>query len=136
MYVIGGTVCQWYFAPRGSTQFKGFTWTSTKHALGPSFGTVSFGSAIMTAVEMMRQAMDRAREENEQNLLLCMVQSCLECIWQFIEYLSKFAMLQASMTGEAFCDAASSIFDILQRNFLLAYGTYAFPSMILQINSF
>lgn len=135
MYVIGGTVCQWYFAPRGSTQFKGFTWTSTKHALGPSFGTVSFGSAIMTAVEMMRQAMDRAREENEQNLLLCMVQSCLECIWQFIEYLSKFAMLQASMTGEAFCDAASSIFDILQRNFLLAYGTYAFPSMILQIMS-
>ena len=41
----------------------------------------------------------------------------------------------ASMTGEAFCDAASSIFDILQRNFLLAYGTYAFPSMILQIMS-
>mmetsp|Transcript_7591 Transcript_7591/g.25089 ORF Transcript_7591/g.25089 Transcript_7591/m.25089 type:complete len:662 (-) Transcript_7591:131-2116(-) len=135
MYIIGGTVCQWYFAPRGSTQFKGFTWTSTKHALGPSFGTVSFGSAIMTAVEMMRQAMERARDENEQNLLLCMVQSCLECIWQFIEYLSKFAMLQASMTGEAFCDAAGSIFDLLQRNFLLAYGTYAFPSMILQIMS-
>ena len=40
------------------------------------------------------------------------------------------------MTGEAFCDAdSSSIFDILQRNFLLAYGTYAFPSMILQIMS-
>jgi hypothetical protein len=45
-------------------------------------------------------------------------------------------MLQASMTGEAFCDAASNIFDLLTRNFLLAYGTYAFPSMILQIMSF
>ena len=51
------------------------------------------------------------------------------------KYLSKFAMLQASMTGEAFYDAAGSIFDLLQRNFLLAYGTYAFPSMILQIMS-
>lgn len=135
MYVIGGTVCQWYFAPKGTKSFRGFTLTSTKHALGPSFGTVSFGSAIMTAVEMMRQAMERAREDNEQNIFLCLVQSCLECIWEFIEYLSKFAMLQASMTGEAFCDAASSIFDLLKRNFLLAYGTYAFPSMILQILS-
>jgi len=136
MYVIGGTVCQWYFAPKGSKNFSGFAWTSTKHAFGPSFGTVSFGSAIMTAVEMMRQSMEKARQENEQNIILCMVQSCLECIWQFIEYLSKFAMLQASMTGEAFCDAASNIFDLLTRNFLLAYGTYAFPSMILQIMSF
>ena len=33
---------------------------------------------------------------------------------------------------EAFCDAASSVYELLSRNFLTAYGTYAFPGMILQ----
>jgi hypothetical protein len=56
----------------------------------------------------------------------------MECIYALIEYISKFATLQASMTGQNFCDAASTVTDLLQRNFLTAYGTYAFPSMILQ----
>merc|ERR1712216_709992 len=74
--------------------------------------------------------------DNRGNILVCLVTTCLECIYAIIEYISKFATLQAAMTGAAFCDAAANVTDLLQRNFLAAYGAYAFPGMILQGTAF
>ena len=132
LYVIGGTMCQWYFAPAGTTDFSGTVSGAFSNALGPSFGTICFGSFILTMVEMAKAAMERVRRQNRDNILVCLMAACLECIYALIEYISKFATLQAAMTGESFCDAAATVTDLLQRNFLTAYGTYAFPSMILQ----
>jgi hypothetical protein len=73
----------------------------------------------------------RRERNNYGNPLCCLFHAMLNCIFAFIEYLSRFAMIQASITGEAFCDAAKSISDLLKRNFLLSYGTYAFPKHIL-----
>ena len=83
-------------------------------------------------VELARSAAERLRREDRDNILVCIIVTCLECVYAIIEYISKFAMLQASITGEAFCEAAASVTDLLSRNFLTAYGTYAFPGMILQ----
>ena len=132
LFVIGGTICQWYFAPVGTTAFKGGVTRALGHALGPSFGSVCFGSFILTMVELARQAAEKLRREDRDNILVCLLVTCLECIYAVIEYISKFAMLQASITGQAFCDAAASVTDLLSRNFLTAYGTYSFPGMILQ----
>ena len=133
MYVIGGTMCQWYFAPAGTKDFSGAVGGALANALGPSFGTICFGSFILTMVEMARSATERLRrEEGRNNILVCILTACLECIYALVEYISKFATLQAAMSGEAFCDAAATVTDLLSRNFLTAYGTYAFPSMILQ----
>jgi hypothetical protein len=89
-------------------------------------------------VELAKQAAERMRrdEDNRGNILVCLVVTCLECVYAIIEYISKFATLQAAMTGAAFCDAAASVSDLLSRNFLAAYGTYAFPGMILQGTAF
>lgn len=125
-------MCQWYFAPAGTTDFSGTVSGAFSNALGPSFGTLCFGSFILTMVEMCKAAMERLRRQERGNILVCLLTACLECIYALIEYISKFATLQAAMTGDSFCDAAASVTDLLQRNFLTAYGTYAFPSMILQ----
>ena len=131
MFVIGGVVTQWYFAPAGTKDFTGTTKTSVKHALGPSFGTICYGSFIVAVVEFMKQAAEKARRENRGNILVYCIVCCMDCIYSIIEYISRFAMIQASMTGEAFCDAAKKVTELLSRNFLLAYGTYAFPKYIL-----
>jgi len=138
LYVIGGTMCQWYFAPAGTTEFRGLVGDSLRNALGPSFGTIAFGSFVLTMVEIGKAAAERMRrdEDNRGNILVCLVTTCLECIYAIIEYISKFATLQAAMTGAAFCDAAANVTDLLQRNFLAAYGAYAFPGMILQGTAF
>jgi hypothetical protein len=131
LYIIGGTVCQWYFAPAGTTDFKGTTSRSLKHAFGPSFGTICYGSFVITMIELLKRSAEKMRRENRGNILVCLCTVCLDCVYAIIEYISRFAMIQASMTGEAFCDAARTITDLLSRNFLLAYGTYAFPRYIL-----
>ena len=43
LYVIGGTLCQWYFAPAGTTDFSGTVSGAFWNAAGPSFGTICFG---------------------------------------------------------------------------------------------
>ena len=131
LYVIGGVVCQWYFAPAGTTDFKGTTSRSLRHAYGPSFGTICYGSFVITVIELLKRSAEKMRRENRGNILVCLCVVCLDCVYALIEYISRFAMIQASMTGEAFCDAARSITDLLSRNFLLAYGTYAFPRYVL-----
>ena len=112
--------------------FSGTVSGALSNAVGPSFGTICFGSFILTMVEMAKAAMERLRRQERGNILVCLLTACMECIYALIEYISKFATLQAAMTGDSFCDAAASVTDLLQRNFLTAYGTYAFPSMILQ----
>merc|ERR1712159_963738 len=131
MYVIGGVVSQWYFAPAGTTNFKGTTKTSVNNALGPSFGTICYGGFVITIIEMLKRAAEKWLREIRGNILVCCLIMCLDCIYALIEYISRFAMIQASMTGEAFCDAARTVSDLLSRNFLLAYGSYVFPQSIL-----
>ena len=80
---------------------------------------------------MLKRAAEKWRRENRSNILVCCLVMCLDCIYALIEYISRFAMIQASMTGEAFCDAARTVSDLLSRNFLLAYGSYVFPQSIL-----
>ena len=75
LYVIGGTMCQWYFAPAGTTEFRGLVGDSLRNALGPSFGTIAFGSFVLTMVEIGKAAAERMRrdEDNRGNILVCLV---------------------------------------------------------------
>ena len=49
-----------YFAPPEATDaLKGSTLRSAKFALGPSFGTLSLGSLVLTLIELARQALQQ-----------------------------------------------------------------------------
>ena len=56
------TVCslvQWYFAPPGLASTKGSTMLSIRHAFANHFGSLCLGSAILTVVQMARQAAEQ-----------------------------------------------------------------------------
>ena len=50
---------QWYFAPPGLASTKGSTMLSIKHAFANHFGSLCLGSAILTVVQMARQAAEQ-----------------------------------------------------------------------------
>jgi hypothetical protein len=50
---VAGAVGQWYFTPVG-VKLPGAALRSLKHALGPSFGSLSFASAILTILKYIR----------------------------------------------------------------------------------
>ena len=56
------TLCclvQWYFAPPGLASTKGSTMLSIRHAFANHFGSLCLGSAILTVVQMARQAAEQ-----------------------------------------------------------------------------
>jgi uncharacterized membrane protein required for colicin V production len=140
VYVMSGTIAQWYFAPAGvSNSNKGTTIRSIKHALGPSFGSLSFGAAILTLVELARNAMEQARQNSSNDgmaIFWSLLSFFMECFFQIIEYLTKFATIMASITGEDFMTAGRKATDLLARNFLKSYGVWWFPPVVMQSCAF
>lgn len=142
VFVVSGTIAQWYFQPAGANSNRGTTLRSLKHALGPSFGSLALGSAILTAVQIARQAMEQARQNarNGEGGLLAIaisIAGCvLECFYTLIEVLTKFATVMMAITGESFLDAGRGVTDLLVRNFLKAYGVWWFPPLVIQLGAF
>lgn len=60
VYVISGTVAQWYFAPPGALHAtRGTTRRALGHAFGPSFGSLALSSLILTVTEALRNCAER-----------------------------------------------------------------------------
>lgn len=80
----------------------------------------------MHTVAQCQSWLRRAQEKRQQGetLLWSLLSCCLECIWGLIEYITKFATIRAAITGESFFAAGASVTDLLQRNFLKAYGVF------------
>ena len=142
MFTIAGAVAQWYFAVPGTTDYKGTTIGALRHAFGPSFGSLCFGSLVIAAVSVAREMNRSAGRDARRSagggaaLLVCLLSSCLDCLYALVEYISKFATIQCAITGAAFCDAARSVSRLLADNFLSAYGVWWLPGTILGAASF
>lgn len=136
-FVISGTVAQWYFSPANSRARKGTTMRSVKYALGPQFGTLAFGAAVLTLVDLARSATDQARQSTQEggNLLLSLVACVLECIYSLIEFLTKFATIMSAIIGEPLLESGRRVTDLLVRNLLKTVGVWWFPPMVLQLGS-
>ncbi|KAL3151941.1 hypothetical protein ABBQ32_001067 [Trebouxia sp. C0010 RCD-2024] len=139
VFTISGTIAQWYFSPPGFISNQGTTMRSLKHALGASFGSLSLGSLVLTVVQLLRNAMENARQQAQReggSLLVSLASCLLECVYSLIDYLTKFATVRMAITGEAFLEAARRATDLLARNFLKAYGVWWFPPMVLNCAAF
>lgn len=55
----GNLPCRYFAPPEATDALKGSTLRSAKYALGPSFGTLSLGSLVLTLIELARQALQQ-----------------------------------------------------------------------------
>ncbi|KAK9813679.1 hypothetical protein WJX73_002989 [Symbiochloris irregularis] len=83
--------------------------------------------------EMIRNIAERGRQGGRgDNILFCLLAWALECCLQFIEFLTRFAVVRAAITGEAFLTAGRNAADLFKRNFLKAYAVWWIPPAILR----
>lgn len=68
---------QWYFAPAEQTDLRGNLMRSLGHALGPQFGSICMGGAIMVVVQQLRQAARRQRNNGICGFLAACILSCM-----------------------------------------------------------
>ncbi|GBF94104.1 choline transporter-like [Raphidocelis subcapitata] len=136
MFVIAGATAQWYFSPAGQGPPKGAVLLSARHALGPSFGSLCLASWLLTLISYARAALDKIRQDNQGNFCAVVLTACLDFLYAIFEAVTKFGVVRAAITGEAFMDACRGTVDLLARNMLDTVGVWWLPGLILQSTAF
>ncbi|KAF5752018.1 CTL-like protein [Tripterygium wilfordii] len=118
VYVISGTIAQWYFTKEDSAPKRSIR-SSLRNAFGPSFGTVCLSGLLICVVRVVRAAVDSAREE-APGIVNHILRCCVNALLSAIDFLNKFTINFAAITGEAYCRSARMTYELLKRNLLSA----------------
>ncbi|XP_017971076.1 PREDICTED: CTL-like protein DDB_G0288717 [Theobroma cacao] len=119
VYVISGTIAQWYFSKDDSKPKRSIR-SSLRNAFGPSSGTVCLSGLLICAVRLVRAAVDSAREEDVPRIVKLVLRCCVNTLLSAIDFLNKFTINFAAITGEAYCTSARMTYELLKRNLLSA----------------
>ncbi|MEW5304380.1 MAG: hypothetical protein WDW36_006991 [Sanguina aurantia] len=132
LYVVADTMAQWYFMPNGAGGLTGGVQPSVRRALRNAmtshFGSLAFGSVILTAISILRSMLQRA---STQNVFCCLLNCIIQPILALCEQFTKFATIAVAVTGKSFVDASKQVFGVLSRCMLQTYSLWWIPEMVL-----
>lgn len=89
-----------------------------RHAFGPSFGTVCLSGMLICVVRLVRAAVDSARQGEAQGMVNIVLRGVVNIFLSAVEFLNKFTVNFASITGESYCSSARMTYELLKRNLL------------------
>ncbi|XP_073270580.1 uncharacterized protein [Primulina huaijiensis] len=130
VYVISGTIAQWYFS-KDELRPKRAIRSSLRNAFGHSSGTICFSGLIFGAVRVVRSMVDNARQEETSGIVNVILRCCVSALMSAIDFLNKFTINFAAITGEAYCKAARMTYELLKRNLLSAVFVETVSTRIL-----
>ncbi|CAI8616819.1 unnamed protein product [Vicia faba] len=130
VYVISGTIARWYFSKDLETPTKSLR-TSLRNAFGPSSGTVCLSGLLVFVVRVVRFVVDNARQEGTPGLVNIVLRCCVNAILTAVDFLNKFTINFAAITGEAYCSSARMTYELLRRNLLSAVFVETISSRLL-----
>lgn len=119
VFVISGTIAQWYFTKEDSTPKRSIR-SSLRHAFGPSSGTICLSGLLIFIVRVVRAVVDTARQEDLTGFVNLVLRCCVNALCMAIDFLNKFTINFAAITGEAYCLSARMTYELLKRNLLSA----------------
>lgn len=68
----------------------------------------------------MRAVVDTARQEDLTGFVNLVLRCCVNALFTAIDFLNKFTINFAAITGEAYCLSARMTYELLKRNLLSA----------------
>ncbi|KAJ4716002.1 Choline transporter-like [Melia azedarach] len=118
-YVISGTIAQWYFSKEDTKPRRSIR-SSLRNAFGPSSGTICLSGLLICAVRMVRAAVDSARQDDAHGFVNLVLRCCVNALLTAVDFVNKFTINFAAITGEAYCTSARMTYELLKRNLLSA----------------
>lgn len=91
-----------------------------RNAFGPSSGTVCLSGLLICVVRVVRAMVDSARQEGASGMVNLVLQCCVNSLLAAFDFLNKFTINFAAITGEAYCTSARMAYELLKRNLLSA----------------
>ncbi|RDX68251.1 CTL-like protein, partial [Mucuna pruriens] len=130
VYVISGTIANWYFSKDYQTPKRSIR-TSLRNAFGPSSGTICLSGLLICVVRVVRNAVDSARQEDAPGIVNLVLRCCVNALLTAVDFLNKFTINFAAITGEAYCSSARMTYELLRRNLLSAVFVETISSRLL-----
>jgi len=110
-----GVVGTWWFAPGEATSFCSQAITdSFTRATTYSFGSICFGSLIVAIIQALRQLNHQLRDNEEFQIVVCVIDCILGCIEELIDYFNKWAYVYVGLYGYNYLDAGKNVIQLLQ----------------------
>lgn len=117
VYVISGTIAQWYFSKDYERPKKSLR-SALRNAFGPSSGTICLSGLLIFVVRVVRAMVDNVRQEDSQGIVNLIMRCCVNALMSAFDFLNKFTINFAAITGEAYCSSARMTYELLKRNLL------------------
>ncbi|XP_022146202.1 CTL-like protein DDB_G0288717 [Momordica charantia] len=131
VFVISGTISQWYFSKEeGETPSRSIR-NSLRNAFGPSAGTVCLSGLLIFVVRVVRAVVDSARQEDIPGMFNLILRCCVNTFLAAVDYLNKFAITFAAITGESYCSSSRMTYELLKRNLLSTVFVETISSRLL-----
>jgi len=111
-----GTVGTWWFVPREangccSTALR----DSFRRATTYSFGSICLGSLLVAVVQALRMMAHQARQNEDMQLLACVLEFILACIQDIVEYFNKWAYVYVGLYGFGYIEAGRNVIQLFQQ---------------------
>jgi hypothetical protein len=133
---VAGVVGTWWFSPQdASTYCSPAIASSWCRASTSSFGSICFGSLIVAIVQAIREILQTAREADDTGMLVCMVDCCLGCIENLVEYFNQWAYVFVGLYGYGFVEAAQNVMHLFQnRGWTTIITDYLLDRVLLMLS--
>lgn len=91
-----------------------------RNAFGPSSGTICLSGLLICVVRLVRAMVDNVRQEEARGIVNLIMRCCVNALMSAFDFLNKFTINFAAITGEAYCSSARMTYELLKRNLLSA----------------
>ncbi|KAN0044768.1 hypothetical protein ACTA71_006291 [Dictyostelium dimigraforme] len=115
---VSGLLATWYFCsgPNGVGMPSNPTLGSARRALTTSFGSICFGSLIISLIETLRYLSQMMI--NNRNVVVKIIGYIFNCILSMlssiVQFFNTYAFTHVAIYGKSFCDSAKSTFTMFE----------------------
>lgn len=108
LVTVAGVAATWYF----NTEARNVTSDSLKRALTTSFGSIAFGSLIISIINALK-VLIRAQSDDMPEIARCIIMCIVSCIEAIAEFITKYAFVHVGIYGDDFIGAAKKTWELL-----------------------
>ena len=140
--VIAGVYGSWFFCsgkPGGMP--KGATRGALRRSLTYSFGSISFGSLVVALINMLRQAVSIAQQQEAQSgngaaaIAFCLLGCLIGLLDWFVQWINRYAFSFIALYGKAYIPAAKDTWTLMKNRGIDALVNDCLISPVLTMGS-
>merc|ERR1719491_392826 len=107
--IVAGVVGTWWFNPEESGCCSNAVFGSMFRAVTSAFGSICMGSFLVALIQTLEQLARQARQNDECQALMCIVECIMSIIADIIEYFNKWAYIYVGLYGYSYFEAGKNV---------------------------